>query len=87
MYCVSLQRMCEQYRVPFEKEFKGHDGVAVYEVSLVDQLLFRMIKPVMERNLRRIVPQSRQVRGEGGRGDERERGRKRRRGRERRQKN
>ena len=58
--------MCEQYRAPFEQEFKGHGCVAVYEVSLVDQLLFRMLKRVMEKNLRKTVPQGRQV-GERGR--------------------
>ena len=53
--------MCEQYRVPFEDQFKGHEGVSIYEVLLVDRLVFKVLKPLMQRNLRKIVPESRQV--------------------------
>lgn len=62
--CTSLnmQRMCEQYRTSFEEKFKGHSGVAVFEVSLVDKFVFRLLKPLMERNLRKIIPEKRHVR-------------------------
>ena len=53
--------MCEQYRAPFEDRFKGHEGVSIYEVLLVDRLVFRLLKPLMEKNLRKIVTESRQV--------------------------
>lgn len=53
--------MCEQYRVPFEQQFTGHPDVSVYELSLVDKLVFRMLKALMERNLRKMIPEKRQV--------------------------
>lgn len=53
--------MCEQYRAPFEEQFKSHDGVSTYEVLLVDRFVFRLLKPLIERNLRKVVPESRQV--------------------------
>ena len=53
--------MCQQYRVPFEEEFKGHCEIAVYELSLVDKLFYQIMKSVMERNLRKVVLPERQV--------------------------
>ena len=56
-----LQRMYEQYRVPFEGEFKGRSDVAVYELSLVDKLVYRIMRSWIERNLKKAVPPERQV--------------------------
>ena len=53
--------MLEQYRVPFEAEFKGQSDVAVYELSLVDKLFYRIMSSWIERNLKRAVPLQRQV--------------------------
>lgn len=53
--------MYEQYRVPFEGEFKGHSDVAIYELSLVDKPIYRIVSSWMERNLKKAVPPERQV--------------------------
>ena len=53
--------MLEQYRVPFETEFKGQSDVAVYELSLVDKLFYRIMSLWIERNLKKTVPVQRQV--------------------------
>lgn len=53
--------MLEQYRVPFEAEFKGQSGVAVYELSLVDKLFYRIMSSWIGRNLKKAVPLQRQV--------------------------
>lgn len=53
--------MLEQYRVPFEAEFKGQSDVAVYELSLVDKLFYRIMSSWIERNLKKTVPIQRQV--------------------------
>jgi hypothetical protein len=55
----NFQRMLDQYRVPFEAEFKG--GVAVYELSLVDKLFYRIMTSWIQRNLKKTVPPERQV--------------------------
>lgn len=54
--------MLEQYRVPFEGEFKGQNAVAVYELSLVDKLFYRIMKSWIVRNLKKAVPLERHVR-------------------------
>ena len=54
-----LQRMCEQYRLPFEQHFKN--GVPIYELLLIDKFAFKLLKPLIERNLRKTVPHERQV--------------------------
>lgn len=56
--------MCEMYRVPFEGEFKGHSDVAVYELSLVDKLFYRIMRSWIERNLKKAVLPARQVTGQ-----------------------
>lgn len=61
LYISELQEMCEEYRAPFEDQFKGHEGVSIYEVLLVDRLVFRLLQSLIQRNLRKIVPESRQV--------------------------
>lgn len=53
--------MCEMYRVPFEREFIGHNDVAVYELSLVDKLFYRIMRSLIERNLKKAVLPERQV--------------------------
>ena len=58
---LCLQRTVEQYRAPFEGEFKGQNDVGVYELSLVDKLFYRIMRRWIERNLRKSVPSERQV--------------------------
>ena len=53
--------MCEQYRAPFEREFAGKQSVAVYEMSLLDKAIFRLIQRWVERNLRKKIEPRRQV--------------------------
>ena len=55
--------MCEKYRAPFEREFAGKQSVGVYEMSLLDKAVFRLIQGWVERNLRKKIAPQRQVSG------------------------
>ncbi|XP_064385147.1 uncharacterized protein LOC135334040 isoform X2 [Halichondria panicea] len=52
--------MCEKYRAPFEREFARKQSVGVYEMSLLDKGVFRLIQGWVERNLRKKIDPQRQ---------------------------
>ena len=54
-----FQNMCDLYRRSFEEALPD---VAVYELSLVDQAVFRVFHRWMERNLLKLIPKERHVR-------------------------
>ena len=53
--------MCDEYRIPFEELFSQNHMIVVYQLNIVDQMFFRMIKTLLHRNLKRLVEPTRQV--------------------------
>ena len=57
-----MQAMCDKYRQPFEDNCISHPDVRVYELSLLDRTMFRILRAWMERNLRNKLDKPRHVR-------------------------
>ena len=49
----------ELYRQPFVKAFGGHPMISVWEISLVEMLLYRMLSRWLEANLKKQLPTDR----------------------------
>lgn len=58
---LSLQRMGRLYLAPFSGEFGSNAQVKVFEVTVVDQVFFRLFRRWIERRLRREVPTERHM--------------------------
>ena len=57
--------MCDKYRFHFEDNFISHPDVRVYELSILDRAVFRILRGWIERNLKNKLDNRRHVRIRG----------------------
>ncbi len=54
-----IQKACDEYRLHFKKEFG--ENLPVFELSVTEQLAYRIMGRILYRNLKRQIPVERHV--------------------------